>query len=1022
MPIFDTSEGSKAPKHTKHEDAPGIRLSPGPFIATVKNNYDPMRAGRLQVYIPELGGDPEAAESWRTVAYASPFFGSTPPPTTINKADTRPKGQNFTTNAHSYGMWMVPPDVGVRVLCVFVNGDPFKGYWIACIPDWPNMHMVPAISGNDKHALPVVEFNDDDDGAEGTIEQFYNRQTASHDLIVRQLNAQGLSQDKDRGLITSSAFRESPSRVFGISTPGRPLKDPSLSPEGEDSPVDTTVPGRMGGHTFVMDDGDQAGANQLMRFRTASGHMLMMNDTAGFIYVTNAAGTAWFEMDSAGNINMYSGGDFNVAAKGMIQFEAGGAVRIKAKGSIDLNSTGAVNLSGTGAVNITSSGDTKINGTKGLHLKGKNTYLTGDDCIQINGGKHCDISAGCLTLNGVKATKAQAAGSAASPSGMPTKEPWSGHKRRPSSGNSMSNPNVIPSPGPAGVYGKAADFSGNNTAANAPSGYIGQTGGSQQPGPTGFRQGTESAVYTPPATGNFTPQVSNNAAGVGQYTQVTARPGGGSIIGAQGVQGYIAYPDQLGQVVGSGQCVALVQANTDVGATGQWKPGGNVFSDPPAPGTAIATFQNGVYTNTPGQSHAAFYLDQGQDSNGKYIIVQDQWKGQPATVRRIYEGSGPESADKFNTITTNKYPSGVQAGTAPVKQNSNTTPATNNGTTLVGPNVASRPDVSGNPANKGFVSADQEAKNREQLRNEEAAGSVGTPPVITGPTDATKAYIKANDAKIAASDQRINDLQQTKEKLLAEKAANERVDVESEGAYAAYKEKQASLDAQIAGVDKVIDLEKGNKEGIQYDSFEASRARSFSDNTSKNEYRDTVAPAQLDDATPRGGEVAFAERDGSNQVLKTGFDETTGQEYSYYESPPTPQDRDVNAAMAEFDSRQNSPGGVYDPGGVSPDAYTTDPPPMPTIEDVSLQQQQRANDSLVNDQLKNVDNPYGDQSSWGQGGTIAQTQADAAASDRGSGGDTTPVTGKNLSPGQGGTGAAGAPTNNAPQSPQGPAC
>jgi len=420
MVEITSAESSKAPKYTQHEAAQGVRISPGPFVGIVYNNVDPMRSGRLQVYIPELGGDPAKESSLRTVAYASPFFGTTPPK---QDSDTglflTREGQDFKTNPHSYGMWMVPPDLGTKVLCLFVNGDPFKGYWFACVPDWPNMHMVPAIAkpseGDGKD--PVVEYNQDVPNAAGNIENFYKNTKPVHDKLKEQYSTQGLGQDPDRGPITSSAFRETPSAVFGISTPGRKLND---NQNKDGSPIDRSGYGRKGGHSFVMDDGDEKGGSQLMRLRTAGGHQFMMHDSGGFIYITNQAGTAWLDMDDAGNINIWCKGQFNVKADGPIQLESGASVKIKGKSTVDILAEGTANLTGKGGINLSSPKMTKVEGKDGLHLKGKNTYLTGDSCVQINGGQHMDLSAGCITINSKQATKAQGAQTANGPNGMPT--------------------------------------------------------------------------------------------------------------------------------------------------------------------------------------------------------------------------------------------------------------------------------------------------------------------------------------------------------------------------------------------------------------------------------------------------------------------------------------------------------------------------------------------------------------------------------------------------------------------------
>lgn len=111
------------------------------------------------------------------------------------------------------------------------------------------------------------------------------------------------------------------------------------------------------------------------------------------------------------------------------------------------------------------------------------------------------------------------------------------------------------------------------------------------------------------------------------------------------------YNQYNGQSVGSGQCVALAQATSDVGLTSTWVPGEQVQGATDIPvGTVIATFgADGTYTNTPGQSHTAIYL--GQDDRG--IQVMDQWVGQPAHVRWINwtTGNAYESGSQFYVVS-----------------------------------------------------------------------------------------------------------------------------------------------------------------------------------------------------------------------------------------------------------------------------------------------------------------------------------------------------------------------------------
>ncbi len=137
--------------------------------------------------------------------------------------------------------------------------------------------------------------------------------------------------------------------------------------------------------------------------------------------------------------------------------------------------------------------------------------------------------------------------------------------------------------------------------------------------------------------------------------------GSGSSLGSysgtgSGVAGAIlatGYSDLLGQSVGTGECVALAQATSNVGYTSTWSPGAQVEGDTDiAAGTVIATFgSDGTYTNTYGQSHTAIYL--GQDDSGVY--GEDQWLDQVAHTRLIpwTTNNSYESGSKFYVVTHN---------------------------------------------------------------------------------------------------------------------------------------------------------------------------------------------------------------------------------------------------------------------------------------------------------------------------------------------------------------------------------
>jgi hypothetical protein len=353
---IDKRGGGQTPKWANRENTPGLKIDSGPFIGIIKNNVDPSRQGRLQVWIPDLGGDEQEPSNWYTVRYASPFFGST-----IGLPGS-PDENSFGIEQQTYGFWAVPPDLNNLVLLTFVMGDPGRGFWFACVPNTPSMAMVPGVSRMPDNIRPIVnkEFSVRTETAGGvylpvterntnTVANDTNPNFAAAPRLVHPFQAnivieQGLDRDPVRGTITSSSQRDSPSQVIGLSTPGRALPDLAEFPNLEELlktqalTIETvqSFPSRKGGHSFVMDDGDVRGESRLVRLRSAAGHQIVLHDTANVIYISNSLGTSWVELTPDGSVNIYSGGSVNVRAEQDLNFHADGNVNIHAGDTIQM--------------------------------------------------------------------------------------------------------------------------------------------------------------------------------------------------------------------------------------------------------------------------------------------------------------------------------------------------------------------------------------------------------------------------------------------------------------------------------------------------------------------------------------------------------------------------------------------------------------------------------------------------------------------------------------------------------------
>lgn len=413
--------GRRVPEWVRREEAAGVRIDSGPFIGYVKNNFDSIRSGRLQVWIPELGGIETEPANWRTVSYASPFAGTT------YRAPTD-EGQNnqFDQVAHSYGMWAVPPDIDCQVICAFIAGDPNRGYWFACVNSDLSHYMVPGLASGvtdtsmssekikssvvkGESNLPVVEFNEKNLASNSP--GFIKNPKPVHEVQAAVLINQGLDRDVVRGAISSSSQRESPSTVFGISTPGRPLNDPADNPEfqakmlaGKLTAEDVKVKARKGGHSFVMDDGDQTGASQLIRLRTAGGHQILMNDSEEVVYIANSNGTAWFEFTGGGHVNMYSQGGINMRTEGAFNLHADGDINLNSKANVNIRAGAGLNQQAqsisskaattaiqAGKITVLSSGQLALQAAAGS-IKTAGDFEVRGNKILLNSTEPADVS------------------------------------------------------------------------------------------------------------------------------------------------------------------------------------------------------------------------------------------------------------------------------------------------------------------------------------------------------------------------------------------------------------------------------------------------------------------------------------------------------------------------------------------------------------------------------------------------------------------------------------------------------
>jgi hypothetical protein len=245
---------------------------------------------------------------------------------------------------------------------------------------------------------PLSAFSETD--GSNVNREFMTTKSAPHEFQVKRYLKQGLDRDAVRGANSSSAQREMPSSVVGLSSPGRPLindtgSDPALQKKitsGAASNKDLETRARKGGHSLVMDDGDFYGKNQVMRLRTTAGHQILMDDTNNNMYVINSEGTCWIELAKNGQMHIFTAGGFNLRTKGEINMHSDTNINIHADENIQMYSGKQIDINTTIFNQVSTDKST---------IYGSTVQIGGSSAVNLSsGGGGSFKSSGVLALSG----------------------------------------------------------------------------------------------------------------------------------------------------------------------------------------------------------------------------------------------------------------------------------------------------------------------------------------------------------------------------------------------------------------------------------------------------------------------------------------------------------------------------------------------------------------------------------------------------------------------------------------------
>ena len=385
----------------------GVREERGIVTGFVKANVHGSNMGVIQVWIPSFSTNPKDKSQWRTVRYCSPYY---------SRVNSQGPNDDFLSTKVSSGIITPPPDLGTKVLCFFPEGRNAEGYYFAGVPDTFMMQSVPEATLN-REGRPGGEFNDDESGNKPAKKVAnYKRERRAVDFYTEGYTiSQGLDRDSVRGIGNSSYMRESPSELIGIVSKGRRVADDgsdftikyNQALKDKDTKNTKILDGLLGpyarrkGHSITLDDGDIDGNSNQIRFRTSTGHQILLNDTQGVIYIGNANGTTWIELNNNGTVDVYAKDSINFRSKNL-NFHADQNIKFHSKGYTQLVSEQQMHVEGKEQLVMTSEGEAGITGT-GLHLNsGGSLFATAKSQAFINAGGVMSVAGALVLLQGPK--------------------------------------------------------------------------------------------------------------------------------------------------------------------------------------------------------------------------------------------------------------------------------------------------------------------------------------------------------------------------------------------------------------------------------------------------------------------------------------------------------------------------------------------------------------------------------------------------------------------------------------------
>lgn len=429
----------------------------------IVDNDDPQQNGRVRVCCPTLGDDPNPKSmNVQNIPWArmgSPLGGTMTQG--YRGVDAKVEGET------GYGFSGVPK-VGTDVVVAVLDDNPGMRVVIACLQHQSGGTAMPHGRFQSSGSFP-----DGPLALDGTqIQPLYDNYTQmfSGPYASGRQSFEWMSRGTDytfggfRGEAKNGRQTEDDSEDVTITEPdGRTIQytqgygadrvgdQASVANNGtrkyDPQVYSWTSPGF---HGISMDDRVE---NCRMRFRTTTGHQIVLDDTNERIYISTFKGKNWLEMDAAGNVDLHSDTRISIHAAKDLNLTSDQTIRLSARdvhiraqnelrtfsfadthvianGNIRVAAVQSMMVETGTVFSVLATGDAKITAANVHVLAESTTYISGSSSVELTASGNILGTAGqCLWNSGPAASPADSASASAAKTAyhtnrIPMHEPW----------------------------------------------------------------------------------------------------------------------------------------------------------------------------------------------------------------------------------------------------------------------------------------------------------------------------------------------------------------------------------------------------------------------------------------------------------------------------------------------------------------------------------------------------------------------------------------------------------------------